>query len=187
MIFYHEDDYRQQEILPLAALDFCGKQVDEIDDFSTAHAAPDGKGWSEIFVRGKPPRELPDLGIGHDTLSDILQERLYAVEWYTAETLATKQPKTFFASVTQADEAREQCVIEYVSTRLAEWQAEGLVPDMAIEKGEETTRLGRERGWTHWHQLFNPRQLLQFALWKKHNRDEPGELLRHRGQKGCAR
>ena len=35
---------------------------------------------------------------------------------------------------------------------------------MAIEPGDETTRLFRERGWTHWHHLFSPRQILVAAL-----------------------
>ncbi len=35
---------------------------------------------------------------------------------------------------------------------------------MRIEPGDETERLGRERGWTYWHHLFNPRQLLLAAL-----------------------
>ena len=38
---------------------------------------------------------------------------------------------------------------------------------MAIEPGEETTRLFRERGWTHWHNLFSTRGLLVMALTKK--------------------
>jgi adenine-specific DNA methylase len=36
---------------------------------------------------------------------------------------------------------------------------------MAIEPGDETTRLVRERGWTHWHHLFNARQLLLHATY----------------------
>lgn len=39
------------------------------------------------------------------------------------------------------------------------------MPDTRIEPGDETERLYRERGWTHWHHLFNPRQLLLAALW----------------------
>jgi len=35
---------------------------------------------------------------------------------------------------------------------------------MRIEPGVETERLYRERGWTHWHHLFNPRQLLVASL-----------------------
>ena len=43
---------------------------------------------------------------------------------------------------------------------LKEWQAKGWVPDMRIEPGAKTDEPIRTRGWTHWHHLFNPRQLL---------------------------
>ena len=48
---------------------------------------------------------------------------------------------------------------------LAQWLAAGLVPDMMIEPGDETTRLGRERGWSYWYHLFTPRQLLGASLY----------------------
>ncbi|MCV5649483.1 hypothetical protein OFN55_42825, partial [Escherichia coli] len=47
-----------------------------------------------------------------------------------------------------------------------------LIPDMPIEDGEETTRLKRERGWSHWHHLFNGRQLLMYAMYFKHSTPE---------------
>ena len=34
---------------------------------------------------------------------------------------------------------------------------------MAIEPATRPTSLIRERGWTHWHHLFTPRQLLLYA------------------------
>jgi putative DNA methylase len=62
--------------------------------------------------------------------------------------------------VTEEDLERERKVEAIVAENLERWQEEGLVPDMAIEPGDETTRLHRERGWMYWHQLFNARQLL---------------------------
>ena len=103
-------------------------------------------------------------------LDDIFQERLYAIQWITKETLDNPRKETFFAAVSDADLAREREVETIVTENLALWQEKGLIPDMAIEPGDETTRLGRERGWTHWHHLFNARQLLQFATWKKNFR-----------------
>jgi putative DNA methylase len=38
---------------------------------------------------------------------------------------------------------------------------------MPIQPGDETTRLTRERGWTHWHHLFAPRHLLIGAILRK--------------------
>lgn len=78
---------------------------------------------------------------------DIFQERLYCIQWITAETLGKSRQETFFASVTPADLERERKVEQIVRENLAAWQEAGLVPDMPIEPGEETTRLIRERGW----------------------------------------
>lgn len=73
-----------------------------------------------------------------------------------------------FRSVTEEDIEREQRVIDYVATNLQEWQEKGYVPDMIIEKGYNTDQPIREKGWTHWHHLFNHRQLLTGSLVKKH-------------------
>jgi adenine-specific DNA methylase len=99
---------------------------------------------------------------------DIFQERLYCIQWIRKETLNKARQETWFAAPTEADLKREQRVEEIVAKNLTRWQEEGLVPDMAIEPGDETTRLLRERGWTHWHHLFNARQLLLQALMLKH-------------------
>ena len=103
------------------------------------------------------------------TLDDVFQERLYAIHWVSKDTLNDARPKTYFAAPTEADLKREQQVEIIVAENLHRWQVEGLVPDMAIEPGDETTRLLRERGWTHWHHLFNARQLLLYAELKKHS------------------
>ncbi|WP_269498085.1 anti-phage-associated DUF1156 domain-containing protein [Castellaniella sp. S9] len=103
---------------------------------------------------------------------DVFQERLYAIQWITKETLNASRQETFFAAPTDADLKREQCVEEIVAKSLIEWQDEGLIPDMAIEPGDETTRLFRERGWTHWHHLFNARALLLLVLLNKRNSED---------------
>ncbi len=99
---------------------------------------------------------------------DIFQERLYAIQWITKATLNAGRQETYFAAPTDADLKREQRVEEIIAENLSRWQEEGLVPDMAIEPGDETTRLFRERGWTHWHHLYNARQLLLQALMLKY-------------------
>ena len=108
---------------------------------------------------------------------DIFQERLYAIQWITKNSIYKPRQITYFRSVTEADLERERKVEQIVAENLAAWQADGLAPDMQIEPGAETTRLGRERGWTHWHHLFNPRQLLLQALALKAWRHSPGATL----------
>ncbi|MGQ0444051.1 MAG: DUF1156 domain-containing protein, partial [Beijerinckiaceae bacterium] len=102
---------------------------------------------------------------------DIFQERLYCVQWTCSRYSAEKdqlETWTEFRSVTADDLAREAKVEKLVAENLAKWQEEGLVPDMAIEPGEKTDEPIRTRGWTHWHHLFNGRQLQLFALYTRH-------------------
>ena len=102
---------------------------------------------------------------------DIFQERLYCIQWTTRETLTSQRQGTFFATVTEEDRERERKVESIVARNLSAWQEAGLVPDMAIEPGDETTRLHRERGWVYWHQLFPSRHLLVLSIVKKHQRN----------------
>ncbi len=98
---------------------------------------------------------------------DIFQERLYCIQWITADSLDKKQKKTFFSSVTKEDLARELQVEKNVAENIVQWQQQGFVPDMAIEPGEATNTPIRSRGWMYWHQLFNARQLFTHHLFKK--------------------
>jgi putative DNA methylase len=98
---------------------------------------------------------------------DIWQERLYAIQWITRETLGDFRQQTFYASVTDDDRARERRVETIVRDNLACWQAEGLVPDMPIEPGDKTDEPIRTRGWTYWHHLFAPRQILMLSALKR--------------------
>lgn len=98
---------------------------------------------------------------------DIFQERLYAIQWITKETLGASRQQTYFGSAMEDDLARERKVEALVRKNLAAWQAEGLAPDMAIEPGLNTRQPIWERGWTHWHHLFGARQLLLLALLRK--------------------
>ncbi len=110
---------------------------------------------------------------------DIFQERFYCIQWITKDTIGRGRQETFFASVTDADIARERQVEQIVRDSLLQWQEAGLAPDMPIEPGDETTRLFRERGWSHWHHLFGARHLLILALLKKSllQSESPPEMM----------
>ena len=99
---------------------------------------------------------------------DIFQERLYCIQWMKPKSNSS-QYEYEFRSVTDEDLEREQKVIDYVGEHLEEWQEKGYIPDMVIERGYNTDQPIRERGWTHWHHLFNPRQLLVNGLLKKYS------------------
>ena len=94
---------------------------------------------------------------------DIFQERLYCIQWMRIRSTG-KGYEYEFRAVTPADLERERVVGVYLSDHFAEWQSKGWVPDMRIEPGYNTDQPIRERGWTHWHHLFSPRQLLFLGI-----------------------
>ena len=108
---------------------------------------------------------------------DIFQERLYAIQWIKKNTIFSSRQITYFSTVTEADVARERKVERLVAQNLAQWQANGFAPDMAIEPGDKTSEPIRTRGWTHWHHLFNPRQLLLQAIAMRAWRNSPAATL----------
>jgi len=89
---------------------------------------------------------------------DVFGERLLCIRWIEKDT-----EEDVYTTPEEEDLRRERAVERLVEERLADWQERGIVPDMEIQPGAETDRLLRERGWTHWHHLFHPRQLLMLA------------------------
>ncbi len=107
---------------------------------------------------------------------DILQDRLFAIQWVTRDTVDAGRQETYFAAPTEADLAREQKVEEIVGANLERWQQQGFVPDMAIEPGDKTDEPIRTRGWTHWHHLYMPRQIYYAALVAEAVTSVPSEI-----------
>ena len=103
---------------------------------------------------------------------DIFDERLYCIQWIVKDTINSARPTTYFAAPTEYDLANETKVEKYVLKNLETWRDQGLVPDMAIEPGAKTDEPIRTRGWTYWHHLFAPRQIMLLALLGKHVRDQ---------------
>jgi putative DNA methylase len=104
---------------------------------------------------------------------DIYQERLYAIMWARPSN-SGRGEEYEFRSVTEDDMDREQKVHNQIATYLEYWQNQGWLPDMRIEPGEKTDEPIRTRGWTYWHHLFNPRQLLIAGLIRRsHTIDMP--------------
>ncbi|UIJ83131.1 anti-phage-associated DUF1156 domain-containing protein [Rhizobium leguminosarum] len=108
---------------------------------------------------------------------DIFQERLYCIQWITAAAIDRGRPETFFAAPTSDDAEREARVVAIVAKNLGDWQAAGLVPNQPIESGEKTDEPIRTRGWTHWHHLFSPRQLLVLSTLKRYAQQFPETYL----------
>lgn len=97
---------------------------------------------------------------------DIFQERLYAIQWISRESISEPRKTTFFTGVREEDVVREKLIEQILAENIQDWQLMGIIPDMEIEPGDKTDELIRTRGWRYWHQLFTPRDLLNLAYLK---------------------
>ena len=113
-------------------------------------------------IRGREGLRLWDDGDVVPRQSDAFQERLYCIRWVDPET-----GNKYYRAPTEADIEREDKVNRLLKKRFHEWQEKGYIPHRRIEPGDKTDEPIRTRGWTHWHHLYNPRQLLMIGLFQK--------------------
>ncbi len=69
--FFHEDDYCQVEVLPIAARAHCLAEMGHIEEHADAHS--DGAGFMDIYLRGKSPLPLASLGITLEELRSAVE------------------------------------------------------------------------------------------------------------------
>jgi hypothetical protein len=72
--YFHEDDYRQQELLPISSWGYCTSEIEKIDEFSEAHRAPIG--WTAVYARGESPARLRDLQLSPEEIESVVSSRL---------------------------------------------------------------------------------------------------------------
>lgn len=101
-------------------------------------------------------------------ISDVFHERLYCIRW------ANEDGQRRYSAPSAEDLIREEKVRKLLSERFSNWQSEGFLPSKRIpEDGDKTEEPIRTRGWTYWHHLFTPRQLLMLGLiWEKFHQNQ---------------
>ena len=75
-IYYHEDDYCQQELLPREALAFVESEIKKSDEFAAAHLASGGIGWTDVYVRQDPPATFRALKITREDFHAAISSHL---------------------------------------------------------------------------------------------------------------
>jgi putative DNA methylase len=129
--------------------------------------------WSVESLRGVDGLRKWEIDEVQPRSTDVFQERLFCIRWLD------QKGDRFYAAPTEFDLANEIKVDDLVKDRLEGWQRKGFLPSMPISNGYNTDQPKRERGWTHWHHLFAPRQLLLHGLIASLIPDEyPAGLIR---------
>src|SRR4029077_1772207 len=75
-IYFHEDDYCQTELLPREALTYAEAEIKKIAELANSHRAPDGAGWTDVYVRQKPPVSFRALGMKKEELGSVISPHL---------------------------------------------------------------------------------------------------------------
>lgn len=82
-IYFHEDDYCQQQLLPGETAEYVELELGRINDFAQPHRAPGRFGWTDIYVRQEAPVALSAIQI-----SKALSSRgcycSYGLSWTSA-------------------------------------------------------------------------------------------------------
>ena len=71
-IYFHEDDYCQQQFLPIENQEWVNNELNNIEEFSDKHKSKSGFGWNEIDVRKDPTISLTDIKITVEEVSTAL-------------------------------------------------------------------------------------------------------------------
>lgn len=69
-LYFHEDDYCQQQLLPMESATFVEAELKKIHQFSDAHF--DGAGWTDMYVRENSPVELCTRKINKEEFASIV-------------------------------------------------------------------------------------------------------------------
>lgn len=104
--------------------------------------------------------------------NDFYGERLYCIRWHKPAVFDSageeiEPAELIYREPTAWDLKIEDRIRKRVQSNLATWQEEGWIPDWRIQDGQKTHELIRTRGWTYWHHLFTPRQLLMAAEYSR--------------------
>ena len=95
--------------------------------------------------------------------------------------LSGQVPNTQYTEPDTEDLEREELVLSRIRQNFTDWQEKGYIPSLPIEIGDKTEEPIRTRGYTYWHHLYNPRQLLTLGLFA-----EIADQMQFKGSVGVA-
>lgn len=121
--------------------------------------------YIETYYR--KPIYQEDTLIGYEELDKATAEALPNFDELLEKGDLKAQTRRHYCAPDAHDLAREEKVLQLLQERFHDWQNKGFIPSTAIPSGIKTEEPKRTRGWTYWHHLFTPRQLLVLGLLNK--------------------
>jgi len=121
-LFVHDDDWGQIEVLPASCTVWCAQEMGRLGTFAAEHEAPGGSGWTDMYVRRKPPAQIADLAIPFAAAVDALRARLPEFDVVTSGTFSAPQPVPYVRAFGPAHNVgvvlvpdRTRCSLEMIS------------------------------------------------------------------------
>jgi hypothetical protein len=122
-IYFHEDDYCQQQLLPCEAAGHAVSELKKIDDFAAAHRAPGGMGWTDVYARRSAPVEFKALKLQKENFAAIVAKYLRPYDLvntgYSSHREVCKRTAAWGTS--------SQCAL------FADWDDDGLIANVWAE------------------------------------------------------
>ena len=91
MLFIHEDDWGQIEVLPASCMERCRREIARITEQAERSALPPDAGWSELAVRNSPPEQISNLKIAIADVVALFSQLLPQLEGVTTGSFSSAQ------------------------------------------------------------------------------------------------
>lgn len=92
VLFIEEDAWGEVEVLPASNADWCREELRKISAFSEEHRAPGDAGWTDIYIRKRPPSALADLRIPLAPTLNVLGRHLPPFDRVTSGSFYDPEP-----------------------------------------------------------------------------------------------
>jgi hypothetical protein len=133
-IYFHEDDYCQQQLLPREATAHAVAEVKKIGEFADAHRVSGGLGWTDMYLRQEAPTEIRTMKMKNEDFAAIVSRFLPAFNVvYTGYSSHREQCKK-----TAAWGTSQQCAL------FADWDDDGTITNVWAElfdRDEDSIRI----------------------------------------------
>ena len=75
-VYFHEDDFCQIELVPAENWEYCAREMGNVSAFSAEHRAPEGIGWTDVYLRNAEPVGLIQSALTVEMVAGLLAPHL---------------------------------------------------------------------------------------------------------------
>lgn len=166
-IYFSEDDFCQRELLPIENLEFCKKEMNEIEEFAEEHQ--DNFGFTDTMLREENPNGLKERKIEEKEFRTVILEFLpaydivetgYGTYWETCKNIFAFGKDEEFIIFYQRSEGKIEKI--WIELRLTEETSKNKAEELLILLGEKYHLLLADWGLTEVIDLRNQKAVQSY-------------------------